>query len=241
MSQPPAERGNGPVSTFELRRSRATHERARSAPHPEAPLNLYLIRHGETAYNRDGVGFGRSDVALTALGRRQAVATGERLASEGLDAVYSSPLQRARATADLLAARASTEVIVDDRLIELEVGETEGLPFSVLRERYPDLLRRWAGPDGHHVRMPGGESIAELAERVSGFVPSLTHSEAEKIAIVSHNFVLRVMLCQLIGLPISEFRRMSVDLSSLSIFDWRPERTFVRTINDHCHLDGLDS
>ncbi|MFQ5381396.1 MAG: histidine phosphatase family protein [Dehalococcoidia bacterium] len=204
-------------------------------------MNLYLIRHGETAYNRDGVGFGRSDVPLTDLGRRQAEATGRRLEGAAVEAVYSSPLQRARATADLLAAAAHREVLVDERLIELEVGETEGLPFTELRERYPDLLRRWAGPDGHNVRLPGGESIADLYGRVADFMESLTHSEAKKIAIVSHNFVLRVMLCHLIGLPISEFRRVSVDLSSLSIFDWTPERTFVRTINDRCHLDGLDS
>lgn len=204
-------------------------------------MNLYLIRHGETAYNRDGVGFGRADIALTPFGLKQAEATAQRLANEPIDAVFSSPLQRARATADLIADAAGATVQVDERLIELEVGETEGLPFALIRERYPELLKRWGGPDGHNVRMPGGESIADLSARVDEFRLSMADIDAENVVVVSHNFVLKVILCQLIGLSISEYRRLTVDLSSVSIFDWTPERTFVRTINDQCHLIDLDS
>jgi broad specificity phosphatase PhoE len=202
---------------------------------------IHLVRHGETTHNRDGLGLGRADVPLTELGERQAESTAARFADMEVDEVYSSPLVRAHYTAKLIAEATGAPLTVDERLVELAVGETEGLPFAVMRERYEEVLKRWSGPDGHRVRLPGGESIEDISERVTDFMNSLEENDSGQIVVVSHNFVLRVFLCQMIGLSIADFRKLTVDLSSISTVDWTPERTFVRNINDRCHLSDLDS
>ncbi len=126
-------------------------------------MRLYLVRHGETAYNRDGLGLGVADASLTELGLRQTAAAVERLAGERVDRILTSPLTRASSIARDLAERTGAPLEVRDELIEMDVGETEGLPFAEMRERFPGFLEAWRAPDPSQVAMPGGESLAQVA------------------------------------------------------------------------------
>lgn len=202
---------------------------------------LYLVRHGETAHNRDGVGLGRDDVPLTPKGIAQARAVAARIAHGQPEIVLASPLQRAMDTAHAICAKTAQVVRSDERLIELAVGETEGLPFNVVRERFPAFLTQWVGPDGHTARLPGGESILDVHQRVCAFLESLRELDLERIVVVAHNFVLRVLLCELLGIGPSRFRQVTTDLASLSVAEVSPQRTSVLRLNDTCHLRGLDS
>lgn len=202
---------------------------------------LYLIRHGETASNRDGVGLGRGDLPLTDEGIRQAAALGTRLSGVALDRVLASPLQRALHTAELSVGERGTPIEVRDELIELDVGETEGLPFTVIREQYGEFLAQWQADDPSNARMPGGESLDDVAGRVSPVIEELRNSTDEAVAVVSHNFVVRVMLCGLLGVPLREFRAMPVGLASLTTVVLERGRVSVRALNDRCHLELLES
>ncbi|HJP40884.1 MAG TPA: histidine phosphatase family protein [Dehalococcoidia bacterium] len=204
-------------------------------------MNLFLVRHGETAHNRDGVGFGRTDVPLTELGERQADATGRRLAKSGIELAITSPLSRAKETARAIASCSGIELQEYEGLIELDVGETEGLPLTLVREKYPDFISSWIGADGFKPNFPGGESLLDVRERAAAILAEAEGMEVQNLAIVSHNFVLRMILCDLIGIPPSQFRRFSVDLASVSVLARDQGRTFVRTFNDCCHLANLDS
>ena len=201
---------------------------------------VYLIRHGETAYNRDGLGLGRADANLTSFGERQVAALGARLATTAFDSIYASPLGRCLATASQVRCERDIPLLLRDELLELDVGETEGLAFPEMRERYGDFIKAWSGPHGIEARMPGGESLRDLEARLTPFVEHLLESRDEIVAVVSHNFVTRVLLTRLLGLELGMFRALSVDLASLTSITIRDKRTVIRALNDCCHLHGLE-
>ena len=204
-------------------------------------MNLFLIRHGQTASNRDGLGLGRDDIPLTSEGIRQAAALGVRMAGEPLDAVLVSPLRRARQTAELIVGERSIPIEVREELIELDVGETEGLTFAVIRERYGDFLGRWQGDDPASVRMPGGESLDDVAQRIAPLMAELRERSGAAVAVVSHNFVLRLALCGLLGVPPAEFHAMPLGLASLTSVVLERGRVSIRSLNERCHLEMLES
>jgi len=205
-------------------------------------VNLYLVRHGETANNRDGVGIGRLDEPLTAFGAEQAVAVGERFAGLKLDRVFASPLRRALETARPIVAAAGRPAIeVRNELIELDVGLTEGMAFPVVRARFPDFVAKWASSEVATAVMPGGESLTDVALRVAPLLAELREFPAEAgVALVSHNFVLKVLLCSFLGAELSAFRTFEVGLASVSTLFVRGARTNVAGLNDTCHLAGLN-
>ena len=199
-------------------------------------MNIYLVRHGETAHNRDGIGLGRMDVPLTPLGNAQAAAVGTRLRGLQIQRVFSSPLSRASSVAT------STGMDVDFRqeLTEMDVGEAEGLGFSEMRKRFGPFLAEWSGPHGHRIRMPGGESIEDVHERLVPVLSEVRSLELESVAIVSHNFVLRVALCELLGLDVASFRAFKIDLASVTCLSLNRGRASLAYLNDTCHLAHLN-
>lgn len=203
-------------------------------------MRLHLVRHGQTASNRDGVGLGRADVPLTEHGQRQARAAVERLAREPLARVLTSPLARAVAIARPLAARAGVPLETRAELIELDVGETEGLPLAEIGARFPEFAAAWRGPDAVLTPMPGGESLADLAARIEPLAAELLAlaDGGGDVAVVSHNFVLRLLVCRLLGIEPDAFRSLAVDLASVSMLSTRRGRVVAERLNDRCHLRG---
>lgn len=203
-------------------------------------MNLYLVRHGETAHNRDGVGLGRRDEALTSLGRAQAAAVAGRFAAVKLDQVLASPLSRALDTARAIAAGKGLSVEVRDELIEMDVGLTEGMAFPAVREQFPEFVAGWAGPEVAKAVMPGGESLADVASRLAPLIRYLHESSPDSdVAVVSHNFVVKVLLCSLLNVELSSFRAFEIGLASVSTLFLRGARVNVVGLNDTCHLASL--
>ena len=203
-------------------------------------MNLYLVRHGETAHNRDGVGLGRRDEALTSLGRAQAAAVAGRFAAVKLDQVLASPLSRASDTARAIAAGNGLSVEVRDELIEMDVGLTEGMAFPAVREQFPEFVAGWAGPEVAKAVMPGGESLEDVASRLAPLIRYLHESSPDSdVAVVSHNFVVKVLLCSLLNVELSSFRAFEIGLASVSTLFLRGARVNVVGLNDTCHLANL--
>ena len=201
---------------------------------------IHLVRHGETAYNRDGLGLGREDVPLTELGLAQAEAVAGRLAGLPIRRILTSPLSRASHIAELAGRAHGLPVQRHEALTELHVGETEGLTFAQMRLRYPDYLREWAGPEGWTARMPGGESIQDIGVRLAPLVLELKNDHEGDILVVSHNFTLRALMCLMLGIELSRFRSFELGLASLSTLTVRNGRVGVRCVNDVCHFASLN-
>lgn len=203
-------------------------------------MTLYLVRHGETAYNRDGRGLGQADIPLTELGIEQAAAVAQRFSGEPVSRVLSSPLSRAFDIAYGIAETHGIAAEACKALIELDVGETEGLRYAEMRPRFDHFLQQWAGDDAWKATMPGGESIVDLAERLDPVVEQLMTGGAQDMVIVSHNFVLRALLCRLLGLDLWRFRSFQLDLASITTLTVARGRATVRSMNDTCHLADLN-
>jgi len=198
---------------------------------------IYLVRHGETAPNKDGVALGQADVPLTDTGHWQAQRLAEALASESVAAIYSSPLQRARDTSAPIAAACGIELVVHEGLIEMNVGQLDGMPFTEVREKYPELLQDWMGKDGADVLMPGGERLRDVADRGWTAITSMAAKHpAENLVAVTHNFVILTCLARGLGLELSQFRRLRHSVAAVSVLEVEAERVTVVSMNDICHL-----
>lgn len=201
---------------------------------------IHLVRHGETAHNKSRVGLGLEDVPLTELGLAQAGAVAAYFAEKQIDLIHCSPLQRATMVAEVVAGSRHSRPEARQELIELDVGETEGMEFPVMRAKYPDFMRSWAAGDTS-VRMPGGESIDDVANRLRPYSEFLLSLDAESVVVVSHNFITKLLVCLLLNLPIVHFRNVAIDLASVTTISTAANgRSMLLGLNDTCHLQHLE-
>lgn len=202
-------------------------------------MRLILVRHGQTNHNRDSIALGRDDVPLNETGLCQAEALAERLAAQPIAAIYASPLQRTARTAEAIAVRHSLSVTAVDDLIEMEVGELDGLPYPTIRERFPGVIERWLGETGPEHPFPGGESLLQVSDRAWEAVQGIAADhQQDTVVAVTHNFVILCLLARSLGLPLARFRRLKHEVAAISVVEFTGERTVVLAMNDTCHLAG---
>ncbi|MFC1934929.1 alpha-ribazole phosphatase [Chloroflexota bacterium] len=199
---------------------------------------LLLVRHGNTELNSAQRFWGQTDVDLSASGIKQAEQLRDYLASQKIDAVYASNLSRARVTADIIASKHQLEIKLCAELREINFGLFEGLTFEEISNLHPEQAKLLAVWDAKP-QFPSGESLDDLNKRVSKFLPILQeHASEETILIVTHSGVLRLLLCNLLGIDLWHWRQMRVDLASLSILDTYPQGAILSRLNDVSHLDS---
>jgi probable phosphoglycerate mutase len=200
---------------------------------------LILVRHGQTDAALEGRTQGRIDNPLNATGLRQAIAVRERLLEYAPDAIYSSPAARARTTAEPLAQALALPVALDPRLLEMDFGALDNRTSAEMREREPEFMDRWSASDPADLRMPGGETLREVAERVAACASEVVTAHPEQtVVLCSHNFALRMLICHALGLPVAAFRNFRVDLASFSVVATREGGYLVHLLNEVCHLSG---
>ncbi len=173
---------------------------------PTNPAELWLVRHGETDWNRHGLYQGQTDIPLNAAGLAQAHAAAERLALSGrrFAALYSSPLARARQTAEAAAARLGLSVLLDERLVEIHQGAWQGKNYAQVVAEFGGLLRA-AEASPLDARAPGGESTAEVAARMSAAAADIARAHpGEAVLVFSHGFALAVLACLARGIPLEQ-------------------------------------
>jgi broad specificity phosphatase PhoE len=202
------------------------------------PTTIYLVRHGETDDNVAGVPQGHRDVPINDRGRAQVRAVVAWFQHRPLDAVRSSPLRRALDLAEPLAAAHALQVQADPRLVEFDQGQLDGLPIEQIRTRFPDFIEQWLEGDPTNLRMPGGETYAEVQARmVEAIEDAATAHPNAAVALVSHNLAIKAALCHAMGAPLAGFRHLRTDLASVSILDVEPTRWWrVTLMNERCHV-----
>ncbi len=199
---------------------------------------VYLIRHGETEGAESNRYKGHTDVPLSKNGIEQIKKTSafifeteKRRDGEELSAIYCSDLSRAVKSAEIIAAPHSIKPIVIRHLRELNFGIWEGMSFDEIKEKYPSEFEAWAG---NPLRFSPvlGESAIELKERVlKAFNEILREHDGEKIAIVTHGGVTRVILCHLLEIPLENIFRIEQDFGALNIIEFYDKYPVVKLIN----------
>ncbi|MFG1932121.1 bifunctional RNase H/acid phosphatase [Mycobacterium sp. NPDC048908] len=202
-----------------------------------APTRFLLLRHGQTELSVERRYSGRGNPALTEVGRRQADAAAQFLAQKGgIDAVISSPLQRAYDTAATVAKALGLDVAVDHDLIETDFGGWEGLTFGEAAERDPDQHRRWLRDTG--VAPPDGESFDSVAERVRRAQARIINEHGgATVLVVSHVTPIKTLLRMALDAGPGILYRLHLDLASLSIAEFYPDGVAsVRLVNQTAYL-----
>jgi broad specificity phosphatase PhoE len=201
-------------------------------------IRIFLIRHGETDWNRIRRFQGRSDLPLNQAGREQARALALALKDESILAMYSSPLARAMETARLIKIfHAATPLFEEKGLIEMDLGDFDGLEAQQWIDQYPTFQKAWLETPAS-ATMPGGENLQEVQvraidtlERITRLYPSET-----TLLICSHNFVNLTILCYALNISLTRFRDLRQGTAALNILYKQGERWWVKVVNERSHL-----
>ena len=199
---------------------------------------LLLVRHGTTEFNTGRRFVGRSDVELSAAGRQQVVSLRDYLAGERIDAAYSSDLRRALVTAEVICQGRGLEIVTCPELRECDYGECEGLTFSEIGSRYPDVAARCIDFT-LDLEFPEGECFRDLFERVGRFQERLSrHRPDETVLVVAHDGSLKALLCLLLGIDGSHWWQFRMDTASVSTVEASPRGARLARLNDNGQLAG---
>jgi probable phosphoglycerate mutase len=181
---------------------------------------IWLVRHGETEWTVSKQHTGRTDIGLTPDGEEQARALRARLADHPFAVVLTSPLARARRTAEL-AGFESAEA--DQRLVELDYGDYEGLKTADIHKERPDWVL-WR--DGS----PGGETIEEAGARADAVAAEIAAADGD-VLMFGHGHFSRVLGARLLGLPATEGRLLMLSPASISVIGWEHDQRAIKRWN----------
>ncbi len=201
-------------------------------------LKLLLVRHGETDWNRDRRIMGRQEIGLNETGRLQALSLQEALARFPVDAVYSSPVCRARETAQILVEARGLSIAYDERLVEIHYGDWVGKTFEEVRA-FPDYIpyfKRLETPVA-----PNGETLYQVRDRALDFVRQIQRSHPNQTVIaVSHADWIKCLLMEFLGIPYGNIWKFRIDNVSVSLLECDPQGwDRVVCVNQRGDLDRL--
>jgi broad specificity phosphatase PhoE len=196
---------------------------------------VLLVRHGFIGL-KDERFLGRTDIPLSDAGEKQAEKLRDRLVLEKINAIYTSTLRRARATADIIASAHKVAVTTFKELCECDFGDIEGLNFEEIQQKFPELAKeltlRKTG------NFPGGETLEQLNKRIKIFLKRLEkHKLEETVLVVTHGGPVRLIICNLLGLGLEHWVQMRIDHASLSIVETYPDTAILTLLNDVSHLN----
>jgi len=198
-------------------------------------MELILIRHGETIWNKEGRVQGLSDIELSDVGLNQARKLALSIQDLNIKAIYSSPVKRAYQTAQIINEIHNAPIFLEPGLVEMDQGDFEGLTFQELKTCEKDFLQRWM-KDPAAVTMPNGESLAGLQKRAWSVVANII-DKTEDALIVSHNFTIAAILCRIQNISLSQFRKVCVSTASKTVVSFQNGSASIDVLNDRTHLN----
>jgi len=201
-------------------------------------MRIYLVRHGETEWNRVRRFQGRSNLPLNKKGKKQVKALALALKNKPLTAIYTSPLIRALETARLIKVfHPSIPIFEEKGLIEMDLGEFDGIKAQDWAEQYPDFRKAW-NENPASVKMPGGESLKEVQVRAKHTLERITriYPPDTTLLISSHNFVNLTILCDLLEIPLRRFRELRQENAAFNLIRKKGDRLYAELVNERSHL-----
>jgi alpha-ribazole phosphatase len=198
---------------------------AQSAYVEQSTQRLWLVRHGVTRWNIEQRFCGQSDIPLAARGRVQARWLARRLQSERIAIIYSSDLQRARETAEIIAQRQPNmaSINISPFWREINFGAWEGLTYEQIAQNFEQHASFFSDPQRY--APPGGESLTDVLQRVHCGLREIAANACAtrgNVVVVSHGGTLRALLCRALGMPLERQWQLRLDPGSLSAIDLLP-------------------
>ena len=201
-------------------------------------MKLFCVRHGETFYNLEGRIQGQTNSRLSPLGQRQCEAVAGRLVDQAIDAVISSPLERAIDSAQVIADKVGVTLATDPRLMEINAGIFQGLTWPEINDRYSAEAARWKTQDPDF-RIPQGESRRDVMLRAQAAFDAIRASGKRSVVVLAHGGSLSAALKSLLGIP-PERNPFTLANGSITTLVWESEVRLL-ALNETGHLHGLMS
>ena len=197
---------------------------------------IYLIRHGQTVSNTLKRIQGQSDSPLTEFGVQQAHQVGKRLPQFKLNHLFTSPLGRAKTTAEIIGSYTGLKPSIEERLQEISFGDVEGLTWKDVENLHPERSIEWR--DHHnHIALPGGESRTTAVDRASSAINEISERfKGEKIAVVTHGGILAALFAWILKIPSGERPQCLIENTSVNIIRIRDGAWKIKTWGDVSHL-----
>ena len=200
---------------------------------------LILVRHGQTVENVTGIAQGWKDGTLSEVGVQQVAKLAQRVARLNPDALFSSPLGRAFATAQAISGATGLAIRTLDDLREVCLGAWEGRSYIEIRRDDNENYRRWR--DDPDSECPEGESHNDVLRRMQkafDTIASSANGQTTRAVVVTHGAAIRVGATYLLGAPITLSRHLAQDNAAINIFDRRGDRYVLRVWNDTAHCES---
>ena len=200
-------------------------------------VKMIFVRHGETAWNRVERFRGQYDIPLNETGMEQAKKTGQQIVKRWRPAaVYSSPLARARQTAERIAAACGLAVEPEIGITDIDYGDWQGLTPDAARERWPKSVENWFRLPGT-VHFPNGDRLIDVQQRALTTFSELTERhDNQEIVLISHTVVIRALLLGLLEADLNRLWHIGQEPCAINVIDYSTERTIIESINCVDHL-----
>lgn len=197
---------------------------------------VLLLRHGETALNRSGALRGLVDVPLSAAGKWEAERLADRVrGAYAVGAIYTSPLVRARATAAAVGRAVGLDTEVDAELVDIDYGGWAGRDPQTFTAAEREAFGRWLREP--EVPLPGAEDPRRVQARAVAALAARARATDRCLAIVSHDAILQLLLCGILGVPLRSYRGIAQHTATLNELRFEGERWTVELLNSTWHLD----
>ncbi len=201
--------------------------------------SIYLVRHGQTAWNKEEIFRGRTDIPLDETGLRQAELTGEYFKGMEIHGIYASPLARAWETAQKIARFHTLKVQPLNGIIDMSFGRWEGHPHQKIKKNDREIYRQWR-EEPHLVRLPGGESLEDVRVRAMAALEEMIQLHGGKtLVLVSHRVVNKVLICGILRIDNSHFWQISQDPTAINLIQYKNGKYILSLMNETCHLKPL--
>ena len=201
--------------------------------------SIYLVRHGQTAWNKEEIFRGRTDIPLDEIGLKQAELAAEYFVGMEIHGIYSSPLARALQTAQKIAQFHALSVQPLEGIIDLSFGNWEGHAHQEIKSIDSERYRQWR-EEPHRVRLPGGETLDEARARSMAALEGVIQKHLGKtLVLVSHRVINKVLICGVLGIENSHFWQIGQDTTAINLIQYKNGKYMLSILNETCHLKRL--
>lgn len=202
---------------------------------------LFIVRHGQTAWNKEKVFRGRVDIPLNEQGFKEAEAVAEAIKHEKIAFIYSSPLSRAVQTAEPTAKMNGIETVKLEGITDMNFGVWEGRRLEDVEKEDSERYRLWVEKP-HELEIPNGETLFQVQTRALKTIKEITKEHPnDSVMLVSHRVVCKLLVLGLMGLGPDKFWNVQQDTACINLFTIKEGRTIMFKTNDTCHLASLKS
>jgi broad specificity phosphatase PhoE len=200
-------------------------------------MKIYLVRHGETQWNKGEIFRGTKDIPLNEIGIKQAQSVGNYFSQRPVNRIISSPLARAAQTAESISMTTGIKIETMKEFTDMNFGIWEGLKLREVEQRFPADLNRWkTSPE--KLQIEGGETLDMVRDRISSGLANILYGTEDTIIIISHRVICKMLVLHALRIGNDHFWDMRYDPASITLLEWNNGRHALIFCNDTCQLES---